>query len=169
MKPMNEIYNELREAKNLIDYMSEHDTPANIAGVEEAQTNLSHTMAGIIDDLLDITDFPSTVTPQQMFNCRDLSMLLKILNDYLNGGSRVSIEDTKRLVNIVEGMWYIKHIEDFKLFVENSMPSEDDDQEAWDNFYSMEWNISFGNRSVKITNGAAIYGGILDALGEELA
>jgi hypothetical protein len=169
MKQMNELYNELRDVKNTIDWMDEHDTPDNYREVDEARYRVVGTMAGIVDDLLDVTDYQSSFIPTDALNSRGLSTLLKILNDYLNGGSRVSVEDTKQLITIIEIAWYTKRIEDFKLFVENSMPSEDDDQEAWDNFYNMEWNISFGNRSVKITNGAAIYNGILDALSEELA
>ena len=169
MKQMNELYNELKDVKNTIDWMDAHDTPDNYREVDEARYRVVGTMASIVDDLLDVTDCPSASTQRSMFNSRELSNLLKVLNDYLLNGQRVSVEDTQQLIKVVESMWYIKRLEDFKRFVENSMPDENASQEEWDNFYDMEWNISFGSHSVKIINGAVIYNGVLDALNEELA
>lgn len=92
-------------------------------------------------------------------NTTDYTNMLKFINRFRDECDWMSEESVKRLERTLKSELYVRSIKDFYDYLINAMP-EPDDEAAWDKFYATPFHISFGEKSVRIENEAAIYEGI---------
>lgn len=84
----------------------------------------------------------------------------------------LTVEEVDDLRIAVESELYVTRIKDFKCMLDAALPNMPNDtperqavyDEAMDDFYSTQWTIRFGYRSVTIDNDATVYNGICDML-----
>ena len=78
----------------------------------------------------------------------------------------LTIEEVADLQRTVKNELYAQRIKDFRQLLDDVLPNNDSSDEDWDKFYSCDWSISFGGKTVTIHNGATVYNSICDALSE---
>lgn len=101
----------------------------------------------------------------------DLAKLLKAAKEDCGVLSVNKIDD---LARAVETELYVQRVQEFKKFLgkvvpdgPNSTPEQEAAFEAaMNDFYELDWTISFGGRSVTIHNEATVYNGVFDLLSE---
>lgn len=95
----------------------------------------------------------------------DYANILKFINRFRDECDWMSEEGVKKLEITLKSELYAHNIKDFYNYLINAMP-ESDDEDAWDEFYTTPFRISFGEKSVRIENEATIYEGIRTTIEE---
>ncbi len=115
-----------------------------------------------------------------MLNERQLMQISQLLKAAEVDCHFLSIEEIEDLQQAVDYDLHQRQIISFKEHLEKSMPSGPNStpeqqaalDAAFDKFYSTDWRVSFGNKSVKLHNCALVYNGIeellIDVLDEEI-
>lgn len=100
------------------------------------------------------------MTERQLRNLQQLLRAAEIDCDCL------TIEEVEDLQQTIKDELYALRIKNFKQFLDDALPNNDSSEKDCDKFYSCDWSISFGGKTVTIHNGATIYNSIRDALSE---
>lgn len=78
----------------------------------------------------------------------------------------LTIEEVADLQQTVKNELYAQRIKDFRQLLDDILPNNDSSDEDWDKFYSRDWSVSFGGKTVTIRNDAVMYHCMRDALDE---
>lgn len=76
----------------------------------------------------------------------------------------LTIAEVDSLIEALEREEYVQQIKDFKQHLDEAMPNDPDNDNAWNDFYEKDWSISFDGQAVKIENCASIYNAMTDFL-----
>lgn len=107
-------------------------------------------------------------------NEKQLMGLAKLLRAAKEDCGVLSVEEVNELARVVEVELYVQRVQDFKKFLSKVMPdgpNSTPEQEAafeaaMNDFYELDWTISFGGHSVTLHNDATVYNGVFDLLSE---
>lgn len=102
---------------------------------------------------------------------RSLMKILRQNRDYIDCVSVHTVDELYRSLKCLE---YNKNIIEFYKMLVDAMPDLPNDtpeqqeafDDAWEKFYMTDFTISFGDKSVTISNEATVYNGIVDTLKE---
>lgn len=107
---------------------------------------------------------------------------MKVVQDkLLIDGTLLAPEDLKKLESLHSQLhtWtlterqemYEKSVREFIDHMSSALPADDaiDNDEAWDKFYSTDFVVTFGEKSVRLYNHADTFDAIYDILKSELA
>lgn len=78
----------------------------------------------------------------------------------------LTTEEVADLQRTVKNELYAQRIKDFRQLLDDVLPNNDSSDEDWDKFYSCDWSVSFGGKTVTIRNDAVMYHCMRDALDE---
>lgn len=78
----------------------------------------------------------------------------------------LTTEEVADLQRTVKNELYALRIKDFRQLLDDVLPNNDSSDEDWDKFYSCDWSVSFGGKTVTIRNDAVMYHCMCDALDE---
>ena len=78
----------------------------------------------------------------------------------------LTTEEVADLQRTVKNELYAQRIKDFRQLLDDVLPNNDSSDEDWDKFYSCDWSVSFGGKTVTIRNDAVMYHCMCDALDE---
>ena len=165
MKTQQEIRNHLIRIKQDLYHL---ECYPSIYAEDDIVNDVLASVASINDDLIDMLSVSKAEVQTEAIEYRDICNLRMILNDCEDFVQQVSTEDFKKLKVLVDDLWYKKKLVDFIKHLDSALLSTDDSDEACDEFYATDWTITFGNKSIKVYNTAAIYNGVYDALKEIL-
>lgn len=98
---------------------------------------------------------------------KDYTNMLRFITRFSDECDWMSEEGLAELKSTIEAERNIEDVKDFYKYLTDTMPDVNDNN-AWDKFCRTPFYISFGGRSVRIENEAAIYDGIRTALSDLL-
>lgn len=99
------------------------------------------------------------MTERQLMNMQQLLRAAEVDSD-------LTMEEVKDLQRTVKNELYAQRIKDFRQLLDDVLPNNDSSDEDWDKFYSCDWSVSFGGKTVTIRNDAVMYHCMCDALDE---
>lgn len=99
------------------------------------------------------------MTTHDILNLRKLLLEVKRKDDC----DCLSVAELDGLLSVMNAKAYRAQLEDFRAYLMHCVPF-DAPEDAWDDFYELDWEISFGGHRVTLHNDAIIYNAISDAL-----
>lgn len=78
----------------------------------------------------------------------------------------LTTEEVADLQRTVKNELYAQRIKDFRQLLDDVLPPQGSSDEEWNKFYSYNWSVSFGGKTVTIRNDAVMYHCMCDALDE---
>lgn len=107
-------------------------------------------------------------------NEKQLMAMAKLLKAAKDDCGVLSVKEVDDLTRAVETELYIQRVQNFKKFLDKAMPdgpNSTPEQEAafeaaMNDFYELDWTISFGGHSVTLHNDVTVYNGVFDLLSE---
>lgn len=99
------------------------------------------------------------MTERQLMNMQQLLRAAEVDSD-------LTMEEVKDLQRAVKNELYELRIKNFRQRLDDVLPPQDSSDEEWNKFYSYDWSVSFGGKTVTIRNDAVMYHCMCDALDE---